>query len=174
MEGPESLGSDAVLSTPESGARVDGEEHAAPRAKAMPVVDLLSVLQATLALVDLRAMNLTALLLASLIALWTQLHAFTDVAAILAWSAWIVLVAALLVMARVMLPHRLVRLGDSIIGSKEFPGRFGLEEEMEILGAASLAVRDEIEWLRKHVLIAVSLGVLALLEVVVAYVVQKA
>jgi uncharacterized iron-regulated membrane protein len=150
-------------------------ESTAPRGSATPVVDLLSVLQATLALVDQRAMNLTALLLASLVALWTQLHAFAaGVPAVLAWLAWSLLVVALLVMARVMLPHRLVKLGDSVFGSKELPCRFGPEEEMEILAGASYAVRDEIEWLRIHILASVALGVLALADAVVAYVIQKA
>jgi hypothetical protein len=160
MEGAQSLESDVVVTQ--------------RSATATPVVDLLSVLQATLGLVDQRAMNLTALLLASLVAVWTQLHAFSSGApAVLAWIAWGVLVLALLVMARVMLPHRLAKLGQSVIGSEDFPCRFGPDDEVEVLAGATLAVRDEIDWLRKHIMVAAALGVLALAAVVVAYVVQK-
>lgn len=120
-------------------------------------------------------MSLTALMLASLVGLWTQLHTFPAlVPAILAWSAWAGLILALLVMARVMLPHRLVHLGDSVLGSTSAPCRFGRDEEAQVMARTSMAVREEIEWHRKHLLVAVVLGVGALLEVVVAYVVQKA
>ena len=170
MESTGSLESDSVIA--------EGLEDAIPPAAtapaSTPVVDLLAVLQSTLALLDSRAMNLTALLLASLVGLWTQLHGFPmTVPAVMAWSAWIVLVVALLVMSRVMLPHRLVNLGDSFLGSTNAPCRFGPEEEAEVLAGTSRAVRDEIEWVRRHILIAVVLAVAALLEVVVAYVVQK-
>jgi hypothetical protein len=140
-----------------------------------PVVDLLSVLQQTLALVDLRAMNLTAILLASLVALWTQLHAFAAGApATLALIAWGLVVAALLVMARVILPHRLVKLGDGVLGWTKVPCRFAPEEEAEVLAQASSAFRDELMWLRTHMLIATAFAVVALVEVVLAYVIQKA
>jgi hypothetical protein len=140
-----------------------------------PVVDLLSVLQQTLALVDLRAMNLTAILLASLIALWTQLGTFAaGPPATLAWIGWGLVVGGLLVMARVILPHRLVKLGDGVLGWTKVPCRFEPEEEAELLALASSAFRDELMWLRKHMLVATSLGVLAFVEVVTAYVIEKA
>jgi hypothetical protein len=174
VEGLPSLESDPAIGEGLEHALPDAAAAAATTAASTPVVDLLAVLQSTLALLDSRAMSLTALLLASLVGLWTQLHAFPAlVPSILAWSAWIVLVVALLVMARVMLPHRLVRLADSVLGSSSAPCRFGPEEEERVIARTSMAIRGEIEWLRKHLFIAVILGVAALLEVVMAYVVQK-
>jgi hypothetical protein len=172
MDGTESLGAGAPVVAGGSDAAIDAD---AISLTTRPVVDLLSVLQQTLALVDLRAMNLTAIILASLIALWTQLHAFAAGApAALAWTAWGIIVAALLVMARVILPHRLVKLSDSVLGWTKVPCRFEPAEEAQLLARASTAFREELMWLRKHMLVATALGVVALLEVVVGYVVQKA
>jgi hypothetical protein len=175
MDVAQSGGVDSVAATDGSETRVDVADHTATaRLTTRPVVDLLSVLQQTLALVDLRAMNLTAILLASLIALWTQLHAFASGApAGLAWAAWILVVIALLVKARVILPHRLVKLGDGVLGWTKLPCRFEPDEEATVLAQASSAFRDELIWLRRHMLISTALGIVALVEVVIAYVIQK-
>jgi hypothetical protein len=175
VEGAGSLDRDALLMAGPAQALSDDASSIGAHIATRPVVDLLSVLQATLALVDLRAMNLAAILLASLVALWTQLHAFAAGApAILAWFAWALLVVGLLVMARVILPHRLVKFGDGVLGCTKLPCRFEPEEEAKVLAQASAALRDELVWLRNHMLISTGLGVVALLDVVVGYVIQKA
>lgn len=168
------VGLDTVLDGVGLDALAEPEPPVQAPALLTPGWNLLPILQGTLALVDLRAMNLTALLLASLVALWTQLHAFADGApAVLAWAAWGLLIAAIVVMARVMLPHRLTKLGDRLILSRDLPCQFEPGEEASVLAQASLAVQDELLWLRRHLLVAVVLALLALAEVVLAYVIQK-
>lgn len=175
MEGVGSVEFDPVLETAPRDAVLDADPSVPRQVTLTPGWNLLVVLQGTLALVDLRAMNLTTLLFAGVVGVWTQLHAFSAGApAVLAWLAWALLIVALVVMARVMLPHRLARLGDSVILSSELPCQFEPAEEADVLARASLAVRAELEWLRKHLQVSVALGLLALAQVVVAYVIQKA
>lgn len=75
----------------------------------------LAVVQASVTSMEESAARIVAAELAGLIALWTQLFTFERAPQVLAWSAWLALAGALLLLAPVVTPRRLARFWTSMV-----------------------------------------------------------
>lgn len=138
---------------------------------------VLSVVQASVTSMEESATRIVAAQLAGLIALWSQLYTWDDPAPrALAWTAWIVLVASLLLLAPVVTPRRLTRFWTSIIPTAAAAGAAAPQPTVELAVVAELlesfmAQRGRMaRGLRRSI----ALSAVALVLVVTSYALEKA
>lgn len=139
--------------------------------------ELIAMLRANLLSLEERATRVVPAEMAGLIALWTQLYTFDRRAAIvLVWAAWAMLIVAIFVLARVVMPSKLEQFWDSLVPPELVLADLkplGLDEEAGIAAEISTAIHDQIETLRRRFRLAVALSGLALVLVSVAYVIEQ-
>jgi hypothetical protein len=123
-----------------------------------------------------QATRIVAAQIASLIALWSQLHTFHEpVPKVLAWAAWAILVISIALLGPLVTPRRIARFWDSL--RLESPGEDGvdLDETTEWALVAEIAAVTEKQStrLRRGLQSSIAFGIGALALVALGYVLEK-
>jgi hypothetical protein len=140
--------------------------------------ELVAALRASLLSLEERATRIVPAEVAGLIALWTQLGNFDSPRAIVvAWLAWGMLIAGILVLGTLIMPSRLDRFWDGLVPPEIVLSDLGPcapEREAAIAAHMSTALHGQIDRLRRGFRFAVWIGCAALVLIAIAYVLEKA
>jgi hypothetical protein len=138
---------------------------------------LISSLRASLLSLEERATRVVPAEVAALIGLWTQLDAFDrGLARALAWTAWGMLLVAILTLARLIMPSRLAGFWDSLVPPEvvlAHPKPLRLEEEAAIAARLSAELHVQTDRLRRGFRLTVGFSGCALVLTALAYVIEK-
>jgi hypothetical protein len=113
---------------------------------------------------------------AGLIGLWTQLHTFDrGAAAVLAWSAWVVLIVSVSWLGLLVTPRRLSEFWEGLLRAHAPPSGTPVtsQQELEIASGLADAMHRQLLRYRRGLRFSITLGIAALALVALGYVVEQ-
>jgi hypothetical protein len=120
------------------------------------------------------ATRVAAAQVAGLIALWTQLYTFEDgPPEILAWIAWVIIVAGVSLLGPLITPRRLARFWATL-PLKSLLAYDEPAKEQALIHELCETMQGQIRRLRRGMTLSIALGLIGLTLAAIAYVVEKA